>query len=71
MVCCAKLEDESGFVHNKGKTTGSGVTETVTFDKQSLDRDYEAFVQLHDQCIEQLKHAPKTLASMGIVRSAS
>ncbi len=41
------------------------------FDKAALSRDYEHFVVLHDQCVEELKKAPKTLASMGIVRRAS
>ena len=41
------------------------------FDKTALQRDYERFVIQHDQCIEELKKAPKTLASMGIVRMAS
>ena len=41
------------------------------FDKTALQRDYERFVIQHEQCIEELKRAPKTLASMGIVRRAS
>ena len=41
------------------------------FDKEALNRDYPQFVVLHDQCIEDLKNAPKTLASMGIVRRGS
>jgi len=41
------------------------------FDKEALQRDFEQFVIRHDQCIENLKRAPKTLASMGIVRRAS
>lgn len=41
------------------------------FDKEALRRDYEQFTALHDQCIEELKTAEKTLASMGIVRRAS
>ena len=41
------------------------------FDKEALNRDYQQFVILHDQCIEKLREAPKTLASMGIVRRAS
>ena len=42
-----------------------------TFDQDTLIRDYPHFLILHDQCIEALKKAPKTLASMGIVRKAS
>ena len=38
------------------------------FDQEALNRDYEHFILLHDQCIEALKTAPKTIASMGIVR---
>ena len=45
--------------------------ENNDFDKPSLFRDYENFVLLHDQYIEELKKLPKTLASMGIVRKAS
>lgn len=41
------------------------------FDQEALDRDYPQFVILHDQCIETLKHAQKTLASMGISRRVS
>jgi len=41
------------------------------FDKNSLSIDYERFTVLHDQCIEELRRAPKTLASMGLVRKAS
>ena len=41
------------------------------FEKEALNRDYPQFVALHDQCIDDLKHAPKTLASMGIVRRGS
>ena len=40
-------------------------------DQEALNRDYEHFVFLHDQCIEALKKAPKTVASMGIVRRPS
>lgn len=48
------------------------MNETRTgFDKDALIRDYERFVTLHDQCIEELRRAPKTLASMGLVRRAS
>ena len=36
------------------------------FDRPSLQRDYETFAAMHDQEIERLKHAPKTIASMGI-----
>ena len=41
------------------------------FDKEALQRDYEQFTEKHDQCIEVLKQAKKTIASMGIVRTAS
>ena len=41
------------------------------FDKDALIRDYERFTVLHDQCIEELRRAPKTPASMGLVRRAS
>ena len=41
------------------------------FDQDTLTRDYPQFLILHDQCIEALKKAPKTLASMGVVRKAS
>lgn len=41
------------------------------FDRAALQRDYENFLTLHDQCIEKLNKAPKTVASMGIVRKAS
>ena len=41
------------------------------FDKSALNRDYEHFATLHDQCIEELRNAPKTIASMGIVRRPS
>jgi hypothetical protein len=41
------------------------------FDKAALHRDYEQFTERHNQCIEELRTAPKTLASMGIVRRAS
>ena len=48
------------------------MNETQTdFDKDALIRDYEQFTVLHDQCIEELRRAPKTLASMGLVRRAS
>lgn len=41
------------------------------FDVAALNRDYENFVVLHDNVIEELQTAPKTLSSMGIVRTAS
>ncbi len=41
------------------------------FNVAALNRDYENFVALHDQVIEKLRTAPKTLSSMGIVRTAS
>lgn len=48
------------------------MNETQTgFDKDALSVDYERFALLHDQCIEELRRAPKTLASMGLVRRAS
>ena len=45
--------------------------ENNTFDQNTLIRDYPQFVILHDLCVEDLRRAPKTLASMGIVRRAS
>lgn len=39
------------------------------FDVDALHRDYEHFVTLHDNVICELSHAPKTIASMGIVRT--
>ena len=48
------------------------MNETQTgFDKTSLFTDYEQFTVLHDRCLEELRRAPKTLASMGLVRRAS
>ena len=48
------------------------MNETQTdFDKASLFTDYEQFTVLHDRCLEELRRAPKTLASMGLVRRAS
>lgn len=45
------------------------MNETQTgFDRNALIMDYERFVALHDRCIEELRLAPKTLASMGLVR---
>ncbi|MBR3640885.1 MAG: hypothetical protein IKN53_02505 [Oscillibacter sp.] len=41
------------------------------FDMETLNRDYEHFIRLHDGVIRKLENAPKTLASMGIRRSAS
>lgn len=41
------------------------------FDVIALHHSYEQFVVYHDIVIEELKAAPKTLASMGITRSAS
>lgn len=41
------------------------------FDIDALKHDYENFVKLHDARIVQLKIAPKTLSSMGIMRTAS
>lgn len=41
------------------------------FDRAALQKDYEHFTLLHDQCIEELrKNGKKTPASMGIVRRA-
>ena len=34
-----------------------------------LEKDYDNFVKLHDQQIERLRSIPKTIASMGIVRT--
>ena len=45
--------------------------ENSGFDKEALHHDYPQFIILHDQCIEDLKKATKTLASMGIARRAS
>jgi len=39
------------------------------FDRSALQRDYQAFTQLHDQVIDELRQAPKTIASMGVVRT--
>ncbi len=41
------------------------------FDKEACERDYEKFVVMHDKVIEELRSAPRTLASMGIVRTVS
>lgn len=41
------------------------------FDVDALHRNYEHFVTLHDNVICELSHAPKTIASMGIVRTHS
>lgn len=41
------------------------------FDKDALQRDYDAFRNLHHVTIERLKAIPKTPASMGIKRSVS
>ena len=41
------------------------------FDNDALHRDYEVFVKLHDETIEKLKSATKTISSMGIARTAS
>lgn len=46
-------------------------SERSGFDKEALHQAYPQFVILHDQCIEDLKKAAKTLASMGITRRAS
>ncbi len=46
-------------------------TELNGFDLESLNRDYENFVFLHDDTIQKLRSAPKTPASMGIVRKRS
>ena len=43
----------------------------ICFDKESLKRDYEDFVKLHDLCIEDLRRSPKTIASMGLTRKVS
>lgn len=41
------------------------------FDIETLTRDYDRFLVLHDEQINELKTAPRTVSSMGIVRSAS
>ena len=41
-----------------------------SYDVEGLNHDYDSFVKLHDGVIEELRCAPKTLASMGIVRTA-
>ena len=41
------------------------------FDNEALNNDYETFVQLHDGVIARLRTSEHTLASMGIVRTAS
>lgn len=41
------------------------------FDIDALNLDYEDFVKLHNEIIIQLQNAPKTLSSMGIMRTAS
>ncbi len=41
------------------------------FDVDALNHDYESFVRVHDDIIDQLRAAPKTLSSMGIQRTAS
>ena len=41
------------------------------FDLNALNLDYQGFVKLHDSVICQLKNAPKTISSMGIMRTAS
>lgn len=45
--------------------------EQTGFNRETLNRDYEFFIQLHDKTITALAAAPRTLASMGIVRAAS
>ncbi len=46
-------------------------TDGNVFDRNALKKDYEDFVSLHDKVIDELRAAPKTLASMGITRRAS
>ena len=41
------------------------------FDLKTLNRDYANFVRLHDDVIKKLQTAPKTISSMGIVRTAN
>jgi len=41
------------------------------FDIDTLNQDYESFVKKHDNMIKQLQSAPKTISSMGIMRTAS
>ncbi len=44
---------------------------TYCYNKQGLKQDYEHFVTMHDKCIVELRNSSKTIASMGIRRSAS
>lgn len=41
------------------------------FDSEQLHKDYESFMVLHDQVINKLMSASKTITSMGIRRSIS
>ena len=41
------------------------------FDPDGLRRDYEQFTALHEKAIQQLRLAPRTLASMGLRRACS
>ncbi len=45
--------------------------QTDGFDVEALNRDYDRFTELHDRVIAALQSAPKTVSSMGIVRTAS
>lgn len=43
----------------------------VKYDNEALNNDYEAFVEQHNNVIQQLRVSNRTLASMGIVRTPS
>ncbi|MBQ3404107.1 MAG: transposase [Oscillospiraceae bacterium] len=45
--------------------------EKTGFEQPALERDYERFVIMHDEVIKKLCSARRTVASMGIVRTAS
>ena len=55
----------------KPQSTSKQKTGLYEYDKAQLQADYEGFVQLHDQEIDRLAHLPKTIASMGIMRTVS
>ncbi len=45
--------------------------DSMEYDSEALNRDYESFVQHHDSVIEKLRTSGRTLASMGMVRTPS
>ena len=55
----------------KPQSTSKQKAGLYEYDKAQLQADYEGFVQLHDQEIDRLAHLPKTIASMGIMRTVS